>query len=77
MDGYAMMQEIRAREARGGTRLPAIALTAFSRAEDRIRALEAGYNIHLSKPVDLRELVAAIGSLVPTSGVKARAGAPH
>jgi signal transduction histidine kinase/ActR/RegA family two-component response regulator len=64
IDGYSMMQQLRAREATVRRRTPAIALTAFSRAEDRIRALEAGYSIHLSKPVDLRELVAAIASLV-------------
>jgi signal transduction histidine kinase/ActR/RegA family two-component response regulator len=63
MDGYTMMRQLRARETMDRRRTPAIALTAFSRAEDRIRALEAGYTFHLSKPVDLRELVAAIGSL--------------
>jgi CheY-like chemotaxis protein len=63
MDGYTMMRQLRARETVDRRRTPAIALTAFSRAEDRIRALEAGYTFHLSKPVDLRELIAAIGSL--------------
>ena len=66
MDGYTMMRRMRARETVDRRRTPAIALTAFSRAEDRIRALEAGYSFHLSKPVDLRELIAAIGSLAQT-----------
>ena len=59
VDGYDLMRRIR---ARGGAweRLPAIALTAFARADDRRRALEAGYQMHLPKPVEPRELCAAI-----------------
>jgi len=44
-------------------RLPAVALTAFARPEDRIRVLQAGYNTHVAKPVDPRELIAVVGSL--------------
>jgi PAS domain S-box-containing protein len=60
-DGYELIREIRA--SREYEHLPAIALTAFSRDEDRLRALEAGYDKHLSKPVDSRELLKAVASL--------------
>ncbi len=46
-----------------GRRLPALALTAYGRAEDRIRALAAGFNLHLGKPVSPAELVLAVASL--------------
>lgn len=65
-DGYATIAEIRALESRRGIalteRVPAIALTGFARAEDRVRALLAGFQLHLSKPVDPVELVMAIRS---------------
>ncbi len=48
---------------RGG-RVPAIALTAFARSEDRTRALRAGFLVHVSKPVDPAELVATVASVV-------------
>ena len=56
MDGYQFMRPLRAREAKG-ERIPALALTAFARAEDRKRALLAGYQAHLAKPFDVAELV--------------------
>ena len=43
-----------------GGQVPAVALTAFARSEDREQALEAGYQLHLPKPVNLSELVAAV-----------------
>ena len=46
-----------------GGRTPAVALSALSRAEDRVVSLEAGFQLHLSKPVQLAELVAAVASL--------------
>jgi PAS domain S-box-containing protein len=58
-DGYAMMREAR----RKGVRVPAAALTAFARSEDRTRALQAGYQTHLAKPVEPPELVAAVAAL--------------
>ncbi|MEX1033076.1 MAG: response regulator [Cellvibrionaceae bacterium] len=62
MDGYELIRRIR--EAGHSAReLPAIALTAFAGREDRRRALLAGYQIHLSKPVDQNELFVAIASL--------------
>ena len=47
-----------------GRRLPALALTAYGRAEDRVRVLAAGFNLHLAKPADPTELVLAVASLV-------------
>jgi PAS domain S-box-containing protein len=64
-DGYSLLRNVRLREARdrlGWT--PAIALTAHARAEDRMRALSAGYQAHVAKPVEPAELVAVIASLV-------------
>lgn len=64
-DGYALMQELRSLEReRGEPRMPAIALTAFARKEDRERALNAGYDVHVTKPVDPDRLVAEIARLV-------------
>ena len=59
MDGYELMRQLRAR----GDKTPAIAVTAFARAEDRIRSLQAGYNMHVSKPLEPRELIAVVASL--------------
>lgn len=62
-DGFELLRKIRAvGEDRGG-RVPAIALTAFARSEDRIRALRAGFLVHVSKPVDPSELVATVASI--------------
>jgi len=47
-----------------GRRLPALALTAFARAEDRKRALLAGYQSHVAKPVDMAELVIVVAGLM-------------
>jgi PAS domain S-box-containing protein len=57
MDGYAMLKELR---ARGGESVPAIALTAYARAEDAHQARRAGFQEHLSKPVDPGRLLDAI-----------------
>ena len=51
-DGYDLIRRLRLRDANHGGSLPAIALTAFARGEDRERALRAGYQTHLSKPVE-------------------------
>jgi CheY-like chemotaxis protein len=63
MDGYQLMRRIRAAEPMG-RRLPALALTAFARAEDRKRALLAGYQSHVAKPVDMAELVIVVAGLM-------------
>jgi PAS domain S-box-containing protein len=68
-DGLTLIREIRLFESRMRTRrVPAVALTAFARPEDRIRILQAGYNTHVAKPVDPRELIAVIGSLMGHDG---------
>jgi len=63
-DGYALIRKIRAREAGGEERLPAVALTAYARVEDRLKALTAGYNMHVPKPVEPLELVVVVANLV-------------
>jgi signal transduction histidine kinase/CheY-like chemotaxis protein len=63
-DGYQFIRDVRSLEAANGGKTPAIALTAFARSEDRTRALLAGYQIHLSKPIEPQELVATVASLV-------------
>ena len=63
MDGYQMIRALRASEARD-SRIPALALTAFARAEDRKRSLQAGFQAHLAKPFDLAELVWMVSTLV-------------
>jgi ATP-binding cassette, subfamily B, bacterial len=70
MDGYALLRDVRALEAERDTpladRIPAIALTGYAHAEDRTRALLAGFQIHLAKPVAPPELLAGIASLLGT-----------
>jgi signal transduction histidine kinase/ActR/RegA family two-component response regulator len=63
LDGYALISRIRARESESSNRLPAVALTAYIAAEDRNRALAAGFDIHLCKPVEVDELVDAIAKI--------------
>jgi CheY-like chemotaxis protein len=59
VDGYQLIQRIRARpDARG--RMPAIALTAFARPEDRVRVMRAGFQNHVAKPLDPAELFAVL-----------------
>ncbi|HEY0378508.1 MAG TPA: PAS domain-containing protein [Pyrinomonadaceae bacterium] len=63
-DGYDLIRRVRALPAESGGGLPAIALTAYARAEDKTQALEAGYHMHVSKPVDMAELITAVASIV-------------
>jgi CheY-like chemotaxis protein/two-component sensor histidine kinase len=62
MDGYQLMEQIRKMDAADGGGMPAVALTAFARSEDRTRALRAGYQTHLAKPIESSELVATVAS---------------
>ncbi len=59
IDGYEFLRRARA----AGSKVPAIALTAFARSEDRTRALRAGFVVHVSKPVDPSELIATVASV--------------
>jgi CheY-like chemotaxis protein/anti-sigma regulatory factor (Ser/Thr protein kinase) len=60
-DGYELITRLRALP--GGRTVPAVALTALARAEDRTRALRAGYQLHVAKPVDFDELIAVVQNL--------------
>jgi CheY-like chemotaxis protein len=62
-DGYHLMEQIHALEGAHGEHMVAIAVTAHSRHEDRIRGLEVGFKWHLTKPVEPAELVAVVAAL--------------
>jgi PAS domain S-box-containing protein len=62
-NGYSLIRKVRALGAEQGGQIPAVALTAYGRAEDRSRALSAGYTVHVAKPVDPGELTIIIASL--------------
>ena len=66
-NGYDLIRRLRGLPAERGGRIPAAALTAYARAEDRTRALRAGFQHHVSKPVQPAELVAVVASLVRRS----------
>jgi CheY-like chemotaxis protein len=63
-DGYTFINKIRALKPMNGGRIPAIALTAYADSEARIRALEAGFDTHVSKPIAPEELVEIVACLV-------------
>ena len=69
MDGYDLIQNVR-RQPSPGRDIPAIALTAYARIEDRTRALRAGYQAHIAKPVEPSELLAMIASFVELTGAR-------
>jgi CheY-like chemotaxis protein len=62
-DGYSLISKVRALPAEQGGQIPAAALTAYVRAEDRLRVLRSGFQFHLPKPVDSAELVTVVASL--------------
>jgi hypothetical protein len=62
-DGYALIRRVRSLPAEQGGRIPAMALTAYARTEDRVRILSSGYQIHVAKPVEPVELITAVASL--------------
>jgi PAS domain S-box-containing protein len=62
-DGYALIRQVRALSSEQGGRTPAVALTAYARAEDRTQALLAGFQLHVPKPVDPTELAAVVANL--------------
>jgi len=67
-DGYQLIRKVR-NQGKSARELPAVALTAFARSEDRTRAVLAGFQVHMSKPVNPIELAAVIASLVGRTGV--------
>jgi PAS domain S-box-containing protein len=64
MDGLELIRRVRGLDKSRGGPIPAIAITAYARAEDRQRSLLAGFHMHLSKPIEARELVASIAGLI-------------
>jgi len=63
-DGYMLVRRIRQLPSERGGRVPAVALTAYARAEDRIAALDAGFDRHVSKPIDPDELAALVTEVI-------------
>lgn len=70
-DGYTLIRQVRALEAQRGKFFPAVALTAFARAEDCQQALMAGFQSHVTKPIQPAELVAVVASLAQQIGNQA------
>ena len=62
-DGYALIRRVRALGAEKGGNVPAVALTAYTRAEDRVKAVRAGFQMHVAKPVEPAELLTMVASL--------------
>jgi PAS domain S-box-containing protein len=69
--GYDLIERVRALAPEAGGGIPAIAVTAYTSPEDARRALRSGYHAHLSKPLQLRELVRLVAELVPEAGPEA------
>jgi PAS domain S-box-containing protein len=67
-DGYTLIKKIRELDPKEGGRTPAAALTAYARTEDRLRALMAGFQIHLPKPIEPAELIAVVANLAERTG---------
>lgn len=67
--GYSLIQQLRALPDDYGGKMPAIALTAYARSEDRVRAIAYGFQNHVSKPVDVFMLKATVASLASYYGV--------
>jgi len=63
VDGYDLIRQVRNLQKETSRKVAAIALTAYTRVEDRLNALRAGYDMHVPKPVELTELVAVATSL--------------
>ncbi|BAZ08372.1 multi-sensor hybrid histidine kinase [Calothrix sp. NIES-4071] len=63
-DGYELIRKIRSLPEETARKIPAVALTAYARAEDRKRTMLAGYQMHITKPVESSELIAIVSSLI-------------
>jgi CheY-like chemotaxis protein len=63
-DGYDLIRRVRALDAERGGRIPALALTAYARIEDRAEAIAAGFQQHAAKPIEPAELAAAVAALL-------------
>jgi len=71
-DGYTLIRKIRARKTEEGGRMPAVALTAYGRTEDRMKALSAGFHMHVGKPIEPSQLVNVVASVMGYAS-----GTPH
>lgn len=67
-DGLSLVRKVRSRSSAGGGQIPALALTAYARAEDRAQSLLAGFDGYLTKPIDPGALLSAIAKLTGTAG---------
>ena len=76
MDGYELIEQIRRKPVADGGGLLAVALTAFARSEERTRALLAGYQAHLAKPVESTELIATVASFAELVIARRTGGRP-
>jgi CheY-like chemotaxis protein len=63
MDGFELIQQLRTSDVAAARDIPAAALTAYARSEDRAKALKSGFEMHLAKPIDPAELIAAVKAL--------------
>jgi CheY-like chemotaxis protein len=63
-DGYSFIQKLRESERASGGFTPAVALTAYARTEDRLRALSSGFQIHVAKPIEPVELALVVSGLL-------------
>lgn len=68
IDGYGLIRQVRKLEAGKQRRIPAVALTAYASVQDRMRAILAGYNTHVAKPVEANELVTVVAGLAGRLG---------
>ena len=66
-DGYALIRKVRETEAKQGGNTPAIALTGYARIEDRMRALAAGFQMFIPKPVEANELTTTVANLIASA----------
>jgi CheY-like chemotaxis protein len=62
-DGYSFMRRVRGLTREAGGRVPALALSAYARAEDRVKALDAGFTTHIGKPLKPNDLLTAVAEL--------------
>lgn len=69
-DGYALLRAVRALPPDSGGAVPALAVTAYAREEDRLRALSSGFQGHVAKPIDPDELVRAIARVWKTASAR-------
>ena len=68
-DGYSLVRRIRARQAQGTSHIPAVAVTAYGGADDKARAMAAGFDRHIVKPIDVGDVIATVAALGRSSGL--------